>query len=331
MRLHLARHGYGIMTGLVAGVAALAGPLGTTPASADYPDRPVKILVPYAPGGVADVSTRMVAQKLSERLKQQFVIDNRPGAGGITASLAAAQSAPDGYTLVLTGNGTTISDSLFKTKPYDLLRDFTSISVMAQFDMLLAARSDTPHGDVTRLVAFAKANPGKLNFGTIASGSTQHLSAELFKGVTGVEAAMVTFRGTPDLITALLRGDVDVGFDYLAAFAPALQDSKLKIIASAGERRSPQLADVPTVKEGGYPEYVVSAWNALSAPMGTPPDIIAKLNRETNEVLKERDIQERGAQFGMEMIGSTSDGMLERLKSDIVKWRKVIDKLGLAK
>ena len=197
--------------------------------------------------------------------------------------------------------------------------------------VLLATSAESPHSDIARLVAFARANPGKLNFGTIASGSTQHLSAELFKTTTGIEVAMVTFRSTPDLITALIRGDVDVGFDYLAAFAPPLQDNKIRIIATAGERRSAQLATAPTVKESGYPDYTVSAWNALSVPAATPREVVVKLNAAVNEAVKDPEVQKRGTVFGMEMIGSTPEGMTERIKSDIEKWRKVIDRLGIAK
>ena len=192
------------------------------PAPADaepgYPNRPVRILVPYGPGGVADTTVRLLAQKLNERLGQQFVIENRPGAGGILAAKAGASAAPDGYTLALTGNGTAISKSLFKSLPYDVLRDFKSVSVMAWLDLTIATKADGPLKTVSDIVAAAKKDPGKLNFGTIAPGSTQHLSAELFRLTGDIKVTMVTFRTTPDLVTALLRGDVDVGFDYLAGF-----------------------------------------------------------------------------------------------------------------
>lgn len=317
----------------IAFAATLVGAsiLGAGAARADYPERPVRVFLSYAAGGIADVTMRLVAQKLSEKMGQQFVVENRPGAGGINSAMAVKTAAADGYALLLNGNASAISVSLFKSLPFDVLKDFASISVMAQFDMLLATRADGDIGTVAKLVERARAEPGKLNFGTVASGSTQHLAAEMFKGMTGIQVATVTFRSTPDLITALLRGDVDAGFDFYAAFSSTLQDNKLKILASAGERRATYLQDVPTVKESGWPDYVVSSWNALSAPAGTPPAVIAKLNREVNEALKAPDLQARAVQFGMEAVGSTPEAMTQRMISDIARWRGVIEKLGLQK
>jgi tripartite-type tricarboxylate transporter receptor subunit TctC len=302
-----------------------------TPAKADYPEKPVRIILPYGPGGVADVTTRLVAQKLGERLGKQFVVDNRPGAGGIVAATAVTSSPPDGYTLFLSGNGAAISVSLFKSLPYDILRDFASISLMAKFDMLLATNAESNIDSVAKLVAFARANPGKLNFGTIAPGSTQHLSAELFNILAGTKATVVTYRSSPELVTALLRGDVQIGFDYLAAFRAPLTDKKIKVIATSGEHPSKQLPGVPTVKDSGYPDYVFSAWNALAAPAGVPRDIIAKLNREVNEVLKDPEVQARASQFGMEAAGSTPEELTALMKSDAQKWGQVIEKIGLPK
>lgn len=311
------------------GIFAVIGLMGTSPAQAQYPERPVRVILSFGAGGIADVTMRLVAGKLSERLGAQFVIENRPGAGGINAAMAAKSSAADGYALLLNGNGSALSVSLFKSLPYDIVKDFSPISVLAQFDMLLATRTDGEFSAVAKLVERARAQPGKLNFGTVAAGSTQNLAAEMFKVVTGIEAAVVTFRTSPDLVTALMRGDVDVGFDYLAAFASGLSDNKLKIIASGGEQRSPLTPNTPTVTESGWPEYVVTSWNGVSAPTGTPPDVIAKLNHEINEVLKLPDVRARATQLGMEPVGSTPEGMAKRLQADIARWRGVITKLGL--
>ena len=256
-----------------------------------YPSKPVRILVPYGPGGVADTTVRLLAQKLNERLGQPFIIENRPGAGGILAAKAGATAAPDGYTLALTGNGTAISKSLFKSLPYDVLRDFNSVSVMAWLDLTIATKADGPLKTVKDIVAAAKKNPGKLNFGTIAPGSTQHLSAVLFMLTGDIKVTMVTFRTTPDLVTALLRGDVDVGFDYLAGLHAQLNDQQLRAVASTGEKRSPSTPNVPTVKESGMPEYVVTSWNAVSVPAGTPDDVVNFLSKEISEALKSPDIQ----------------------------------------
>jgi tripartite-type tricarboxylate transporter receptor subunit TctC len=296
-----------------------------------YPNRPVRIIVPYGPGGVADVTTRIVAQKLTDRLGQQFVIDNRPGAGGIVASKAGATAAPDGYTLTLTGNGTAISKSLFKSLPYDVLNDFTSISVLAWLDLLIATKASGPLQTVGDIIAAAKKTPGKLNIGAIAPGSTQHLSAVLFKSTADINIQMVTFRTTPDLVTALLRGDVDVGIDYLAGFRAALNENQLKAVASTGEARSVSTPNVPTVKESGLPNFVVTSWNAVSAPAGTPDDIVRLLNKEINAALKLPDVQEKARQFGLDARGTTPEEMQARMRADIVKWAAVIENAGLEK
>lgn len=318
----------GALSALIA-LTTLTCPLGAGPAQAAYPERPVRIILSFGAGGIADVTMRLVAGKLSERIGAQFFIENRPGAGGINAAMAAKSSAPDGYTLLLNGNGSALSVSLFKSLPYDIVKDFSTIAVMAQFDMLIATKSQGEFSTVGKLVERARAQPGKLNFGTVAAGSTQNLAAEMFKVVTGVQAAVVTFKTSPDLVTALLRGDVDVGFDYLAAFASGLSDKYLKIVASAGEKRSPLTPDTPTVVESGWPDYVVTSWNGVSAPTGTPQEIIVKLNREINEVLKMPDVRDRATQLGMETVESTPDEMAKRLQADIIRWRGVITKLGL--
>jgi tripartite-type tricarboxylate transporter receptor subunit TctC len=298
-------------------------------AETSYPDKAVRIIVPYGPGGVADVSTRMVAQKLSERLGQNFFIDNRPGAGLIVAARAALSFPHDGYTLFLSGNGGAISETLFKSLPYHLLTDFTEASGLSEFEMLLVAKTDTKLTSVAKVVDEAKANPGKLNFGTIAPGSTQNLSAALFTMVTGINVSIVTFRTTPELITALIRGDIDVGFDYYAAFRPALDNQQLKVFAVSGAHPDPLLPGVPTVKDSGYPEYVVTSWNGLSVPAGVSKDIVGKLNAAVNAALQEPDLRARMAQFGLEPMVGTPEQITARLKSDIEKWRVVIEKANI--
>jgi tripartite-type tricarboxylate transporter receptor subunit TctC len=273
----------------------------------------------------------LVAAKLSERVGQNFFIDNRPGAGGIAAAKSALNFAADGYTMFLAGNTAAISQSLFASLPYDIARDFTPVSLLAQFEMLLATKTDTPFDTVQKLVAFGKEHPGKLNFGTIAVGSTQNLSAELFKLVTGVKAAVVTFRTTPEVMNALIRGDVDVGFDYYAAFIPMVAGKQLRIVATSGDKPSPLFAGVPAVKDSGYPSYVVTSWNGLSVRAGTPPDIIAKLNSEIRAVLEMPEIGAQMAELGMEPLASTPEALTQRLKADADKWRMVIDKAGIPK
>jgi tripartite-type tricarboxylate transporter receptor subunit TctC len=310
--------------------APLAG-MGTTEAQTKYPEKPVRIIVPYGAGGVADVTTRLVAQKVSEAMGQTFVIENRPGAGGIVAAKALLASPPDGYTLFLAGNGSAISESLFKSLPFNVVRDFTPVSPLAEFEMLLATKADSQLDTVAKIVAYSKANPGKLNFGTIAIGSTQHLSAELFKMATGVQAPIVIYKTTPELVTAILRGDVDVGFDYHAAFGPSIANKQFKVIATSGEQRAPQLPAVPTVKESGYPDFVVTSWNAFYGPAGLPKDIVTKLNEQVVAALKTTDIQKRMEDLGIAPMIGSPEFLNERMKSDIAKWAKVIEAAGVEK
>jgi tripartite-type tricarboxylate transporter receptor subunit TctC len=298
-------------------------------AVAAYPDKPIRIFLPFAAGGIGDITFRLVTSRVSEKTGMQFVIENRPGAGGIASALAGKTATPDGYSLLQVGNSYAVSASLFNSLPYDLVKDFTPISVLAQFDMLLAARTASEIGSVPQLVAYDKAHPRKLNFGSISAGSTQNITAEMFKAAIGSEATIVTFKSSPELILAIQRGEIDVGFDYLAAFGSSLTDKSLKIIASAGEKRSPLTPDVPTVAEGGFPAYVVTSWNGIAAPAGTPADVVDRLNREITQVLASADMNERFKALGMEAAGSTPQGMAARLKADVERWREVIGRLDL--
>jgi putative tricarboxylic transport membrane protein len=312
----------------VAFVACVASSAGAEPAD-KYPDRPVRFILPYGPGGIADVTTRLVAQKLGERMGQNFIIENKPGAGGTLAGNAVLASPADGYTFFLSGNASAINESLFKSRPFNFLADFTPVATLAEFEMLLVTKADSPFDSIGKVVATAKARPGKLNFGAINPGSTQNLSAEMFRMTAGVDVAVVTYRTTPDLVTGLVRGDIDVGFDYLAAFNPMIASKQIKVIATSGNRAHPQLPGVPVVKESGYPDYVVTSWNALSAPAGTPKEIVTKLSNEIQAVLKLPEVRERMAALGMEPMSGTPEELYERMKRDIEKWRVVIDKAGI--
>jgi putative tricarboxylic transport membrane protein len=307
--------------------------LANTPASAEpgFPNRTIRISVPYGPGGVGDLTMRLVAQKMTERMGKQVIIENRPGAGGVLAAKAVMESPPDGYSLLVTGNGTAISMSLFKVRPYHALNDFAQISVTASFEMLIAVPADSPYKTVQDIIAAARANPGKLNLATINPGSTQNLSAHLLKQLTGIDAAIVAYRTTPDLITALIRKDVDVVFDFYAGLRPAIVDNKIRIVASSDEMRNPLLPGVPTVKESGIPEYVVTSWNALSAPTGLSDDVLQILNREINAALADPGLQAKAKEFGMNARGSTPEEMRARMARDIERWAGVIEKAGIAK
>jgi len=311
--------------------AAIVAAASAALAEAAYPNRPVTLLVPYGAGGVADVGMRILGDQLSNRLKQQFVIENRPGAAGIVAAQAGAAAAPDGYTLLMTGNNNAIAVALFKSLPYNILTDFASISTAAFFDLLIVTRGGSPLQSLADVIAAAKANPGKLNIGTINPGSTQNLAAELFTSTAGIKAAIVPFRTSPDMAGAVMRGDIDVAFEFYAAISGLLADHKIVALASTGLKRTAYLPDVPTVMDSCIKDYDVASWNGLSAPAATPKPIIATLNAAMKDVIPGPDVQSKSNQMGMAMRWSTPDDMTARMQADIAKWGAVIEKAGIAK
>jgi len=311
--------------------AAIVAAASAALAETAYPNRPVTLIVPYGAGGVADVGMRILGDQLSNRLKQQFVIENRPGAAGIVAAQAGAAAAPDGYTLLMTGNNNAIAVALFKSLPYNILTDFASISTAAFFDLLIVTRAASPLKSLADVIAAAKANPGKLNIGTINPGSTQNLAAELFTSTAGIKVAIVPFRTSPDMAGAVMRGDIDVAFEFYAAISGLLADHKIVALASTGLKRTAYLPDVPTVMESGIKDYDVASWNGLSAPAGTPKPVIATLNAAMKEVIPSPDVQSKSSQMGMAMRWSTPEDMTARMQADIAKWGAVIEKAGIAK
>jgi tripartite-type tricarboxylate transporter receptor subunit TctC len=300
-------------------------------AQPDYPNHSVALIVPYGAGGVADVGMRILADSLTARLKQPFVVENRPGAGGIVAAKAGATAAPDGYTLLMTGNNNAISASLFKSLPYNILTDFASASTTSFFDLLIVTRAGSPLKSVEDVVSAARAKAGKLNIASTNPGSTQNLAAELFKSTTAIEVAIIPFRTSSDMAAALLRGDVDIAFEFYAAMQGLIADKKVVALASTGPQRTSYLPHVPTVKESGIKDFQVVSWNGISVPAATPKALVQVLTRAINEVLPSPHVQERASKLGMEMRGSTPEAMTERMKSDIAKWAAVIEKAGIAK
>jgi tripartite-type tricarboxylate transporter receptor subunit TctC len=315
----------------VAGMVCALGLASSAFAATEYPTRTVRIIVPYGAGGIADVTMRLTAQKLSEKLGQQFIVDNRPGAGGVVGARAAAAAAPDGYTLSMIGGGLTIAKSLFKSLPYDLVEDFVPISTTAAYGLVIVAKADSGLKTVGDIIAAAKAKPGKLNFGTINPGSNQHLAAELFRHMAQIDVTMIPHKTTPDLITALLRGDVDVVFEYEAGLGAMMTDPRVAVVAYTGPQRLAHLPNVPTVAESGLAGYDVTSWNGLAAPKGTPHEIVEKLSREVTAAVEQPDVRAAMAKFGMEARGSTSEELGARIKADIAKWADVIEKAGIPK
>ena len=301
---------------LVAATSALAQ---------NYPTRPIKLIVGFGPGGVADVTARVVGQKLGAILGQTVVIDNRPTAGGIVAAETVAKAPPDGYTLLLMTNGNAVSASLFKSLPYDIRKDFAPVSTLGFFDVAIVAGRDSKIGSVADMLAWAKAHPGKLNIGTINVGSTQNLSAELFKSMTSLNATIVPFKGSPAVIEALARNDVQVGFEMLAPIIPQAKSGNVKILAVAADQRYPGLPDVPTAAQAGVPGYAATSWNAIAAPARTPAAVIERLNRAINQALAASDVKEKLALQGVVARGGTPAQMGKLVNDDVEKWRKVIE------
>jgi tripartite-type tricarboxylate transporter receptor subunit TctC len=302
---------------------------GRAEAQSDYPAKPVRVVVPFGPGGIADTSLRIVAEKLTGDLGQQVIVENQPGAGGITAAMNALKAPADGYTLALLTNGTAISVPLFKKLRFDPLTDFTPVSSVAFFDFVLVTNAQSPLRSVADVVAAAKAKPGGLNIGTINIGSSQNLSAELLKSTAGVDFTIVPYRQTPDLLVGTLRGDVDLMIDNYAAVKSPLDDGRARAIATTGTARSPALPDVPTVQESGVPGFEVTSWNGIFAPAGTPTEVIATLNRALHTVLAMPDVKQRMLDLGVEAKASTPEELRSRLQADIAKWGEVIAKAGI--
>jgi tripartite-type tricarboxylate transporter receptor subunit TctC len=299
--------------------------------AAGYPDRSVRIVVPFGPGGIADTTARIVAEKLGDKLGQRFYVENQPGAGGIAAARTVISSPPDGYTLALLSNGTAISVSLFKKLPFDPLTDFAPISSLGFFDFIFATGANSQFRTLGDFIAAAKAKPGALNVGTINIGSTQNLSAELFKTLAGIDFTIIPFRGTPEVLVSQLQGDIALMVDGYSSMKGNLADGKLRALASSGPVRSESTPDMATVRESGVAGYEVVSWNALFAPAGTPPEIVNALNGALQAILADADVKRRLLELGIEAKAGTPQEISYRLKSDVDKWQKVIEKAGIQK
>lgn len=289
-----------------------------------FPSKPVRIVVPFGAGGVADLTARTVAQKLGESLGQAVVIENKPGAGGVVAGDAVAKAEPDGHTLLLMSNGTAVSAGLFKSLPFNTARDFAPVSTLGFFDIAIITPADSKFKNLGELLAFAKANPGKLNLGTINVGSTQNLAGELFKTSSGADMQIVPFNGTPAVITALRGGQVDAAVEILGPVLPQIKANALRALAVTGEKRAAVLPDVPTAKESGLPTFVASSWNALAAPAKTPKDVIARLNKEITAAVNSPDVKKKLADLNVEARASSPEQAAELLASETKRWGDVI-------
>jgi len=311
-----------VLQGLALGVAA--GLLPAAFAQTGFPSKPIRIVVPNAPGGAADLTARAVGQKMAQTLGQPVVIDNKPGAGGVVAGDTVAKAAPDGHTLLLISSGTAISASLFKSLPFDTVKDLLPVAPLASFDLVLVTSGDGRFKTLGDLIAWAKANPGKLNIGTPNIGTTQHLAAELFKSVAGLDAQIVPFNGTPAVINALRGGQVDAGLDILSPLLAQIKAGALHPLAITGEKRSRVLPAVPTAREAGVPNFTAASWNGLAVPARTPKDVVARLNREIVAALNDPAVKKQLQDLNLDPQPGTPEQAAALLNNDIKRWNDVI-------
>jgi len=290
-----------------------------------YPAKPIRIVVAYTPAGATDILARTVGQKLTEAWGQPVIIDNRPGANGNIGTEYAAKTTPDGYTLLMVTAGTHgINPSLYRKIGFDAVKDFAPVSLVAMVPNIFVVNNAAPAKDLKEFIAYAKANPGKLNYGSPGNGSTAHLSMELFKSMTGVQMQHIPYKGSAGVLADLIGGQIVATMDNMPPYVPQVKAGKIRALAVSPTRRSPALPDVPTVAEAGVPGYDSDAWFGLVAPAHTPKDIVNKLSRETARVLKLPDVSARLAELGAEPVGDTPEQFATHMKSEIAKWAKVI-------
>jgi tripartite-type tricarboxylate transporter receptor subunit TctC len=307
-----------VMLGFASGVAY-----------AVYPDKPVRLIVPFPAGGATDFMARSLAQKLSERLGQPIVVDNRGGAGGTIGAEAVASAAPDGYTLLFSTMGVlAINPSLYDKLRYDPVKDFTPVSLTHATANLLVVHPSVPAKDVKELIALAKAKPGTLTFGSSGNGTSSHLSGELFKSMAGIDITHVPYKGTGPALTDLLTGRISMMIDTVSVHVENVNAGKLRALGVTSAKRTPSLPNVPTIAEAGLPGFDVSIWLGVLAPAKTPPDIVARLNSEIRKVMAEPEMKAQLVKAGIDPLTSTPDEFAATIKSDMAKWSKVVKASG---
>ena len=309
-------------------LSALAA-TSATAADADYPAKPVRVVVPYGPGGIADVTMRLVAENLSNKYHQQFYIENRPGAGGIVDMQAALQAPADGYTMMMIGGGLTIAKALFKHLPYDIEKDVEPVSTTASYGLAMATGAESSFKSVAEFIAAAKVKPGSLSIGTINAGSTQNLAAELFRLRAGVDVTIIPYKTTPELASAVLRGDVQAAFEYFAGFQSQIANHQMRVLATTGKTRAANLPDVPTLTESGVKDYDVTSWNGLAVRTGTPPTIVQKLHDAVADALASAKVQQFAQTAGMVAKPMQPDALRTQIKADVAQWTELVQRAGI--
>ena len=307
-----------------------AGLLGGTSALAQaYPTKPVTIIVPFAAGGTTDILARIIGQALTAELGQSVVVDNRAGAGGNIGGQAAAKAAPDGHTLFMGTVGThAINASLYKKMPFDPVKDFAPLTRVANVPNLLVANPAQPYKSVKDLIAYAKANPGKVNFGSSGNGSSIHLSGELFKSLAKVDMQHVPYKGSAPAVTDLLGNQIGIMFDNMPSAIQHVRSGSLVPLAVTTAKRSPELPNVPTIAEAGVPGYEATSWFGMFAPAGTPAPVLAKLNAAIVKVLAQPDVKKKINEQGAEVYSETPEQFAAFIQAESVKWGKVVKESG---
>ncbi len=312
-----------ILSSLTAGATTFGSAIG---AAADaYPDKPIRIVVPYTPGGFNDTLARTVGEKLTKLWKQPVVVDNRPGGNTLIGNSMVAKAAPDGYTLLITPLPFAALPALYGTKlPYNATKDFSPVIWAASTENVLVARNDLGLATIKDIVDFAKKNPGKLNYGSTGAGSSNHLSMELFEKMTGTKLTHVPYKGSGPAVVAMLSGEIDVLFDNLPNVMNQIRAGKFKPVAVTGQQRSTLLPNVPTIAESGVPGYEVNVWFGIQAPAGTPKEVVQKLNQEIAKALADPEIVKRFREQGVEVVGSSPTKFATLVEAEIQKWGSVV-------
>jgi len=306
-------------------LAVLAATLAATGAIAqNYPARPVKIIVPFAAGGPADVYARVLGEKLSRAMGQPFVIEDMPGGGSIVGTAAVQNSPPDGYTLLMMSNTHTVNESLIKKKPFELMRDFVPVAPVNYSDLVLVVHPSVPAKTLKEFIALAKAKPGELNYASSGPGTPYHMAGELFKSMAGVDIVHVPYKGSSGARTDILGGQVQMMFDAIPTMAPNVRAGKLRALGTSGEQRSSVLPEVPTVSEAGVPGYEATIWLGIMAPKGTPKEIVDKLNAEITKAANSPETKAEWARQGAVAMSMKPDEFDKYLRQDIEKWAKVV-------
>ena len=304
---------------------AAIGALGATPTLAqDYPTKPVKIIVPFAAGGPADVYARFLGQRLAEALGQPFVVEDRPGAGSIIGTDAVAKSAPDGYTLLLMSNTQTVNESLIPNKPYQLMRDFAPVAPINYSDLVLVVHPSVGVNSVADLIKLAKASPGKLNYASSGPGTPYHMAGELFKAMAGVDIVHIPYKGSSGARTDVLGGQVQMMFDAVTTMSEHARAGSVKALATTGKTRSTVLPDVPTMSEAGVTGYEAVIWLGLIAPKNTPPQIVARLNAEITKIVNRPEVRSDWSKQGATAMVMTPEAFGRYLAEDIAKWERIV-------